>query len=235
VHHNAIKVQNLSFSYPDGTKVLNNVSFEVHAGENMALLGHNGSGKTTLLYHLNGLLRGEGLIEICGINLSYDNLTDVRKKVGLVFEDPNDQLFCPTVFEDIAFGPLNLGLSKEEVKETVNEMLEQMEVSELALKSSHHLSLGQKKRVAIASVLAMRPQVLILDEPSSGLDPRGKKMLLDLLKKLEVTKLVVTHDLFFASALCSKAMVIAGGRIVVEGETRKILADKEMLIKVSLS
>jgi cobalt/nickel transport system ATP-binding protein len=225
----AIRVENLHYRYPDGTYALKGVSFCVGEGESVAIVGPNGAGKTTLLLHFNGILRGSGKVFVFGEEVTSRNLLSVRKLVGLVFQDPDDQLFMPTVLEDVAFGPLNLGLSQEEaVKRAIN-ALEMVGMSYAANKSPHQLSFGERKRVAIATVLAMEPKVLVLDEPTANLDPRSRRQLLSLLRRLEVTKIVATHDLDAALFLCDKAILMDDGQIVAIGETREIFSDEALM------
>lgn len=225
----AIRVENLHYRYPDGTYALKGVSFCVGEGESVAIVGPNGAGKTTLLLHFNGILRGSGKVFVFGEEVTSRNLLSVRKLVGLVFQDPDDQLFMPTVIEDVAFGPLNLGMSQEEaIKRAIN-ALEMVGMSYAANKSPHQLSFGERKRVAIATVLAMEPKVLVLDEPTANLDPRSRRQLLSLLRRLEVTKIVATHDLDAALFLCDKAILMDDGQIVAIGETREIFSDEALM------
>jgi cobalt/nickel transport system ATP-binding protein len=225
----AIRVENLHYRYPDGTYALKGVSLCVGEGESVAIVGPNGAGKTTLLLHFNGILRGSGKVFVFGEEVTSRNLLAVRKLVGFVFQDPDDQLFMPTVLEDVAFGPLNLGLSQEEaVKRAIN-ALEMVGMSYAANKSPHQLSFGERKRVAIATVLAMEPKVLVLDEPTANLDPRSRRQLLSLLRRLEVTKIVATHDLDAALFLCDKAILMDDGQIVAIGETREIFSDEALM------
>lgn len=210
----AIEIERLSFRYPDGRQALQDVTLSVAAGEKVALTGPNGAGKSTLLLHLNGILRGEGRVRIDGMELSDRNVRIIRGKVGLVFQDPDDQLFSPTVFDDVAFGPLNMGLSEEEVRARTAWALEQVQMSDYAARMPHHLSLGEKKRIAIATVLSMQPRILALDEPSAGLDPAARQNLLDLLKSLPQTMLIASHDVEFVREVCSRTIALEGGRIV---------------------
>jgi cobalt/nickel transport system ATP-binding protein len=225
----AIRVENLHYRYPDGTYALKGVSLCVGEGESVAIVGPNGAGKTTLLLHFNGILRGSGKVFVFGEEVTSRNLLSVRKLVGLVFQDPDDQLFMPTVIEDVAFGPLNLGMSQEEaIKRAIN-ALEMVGMSYAANKSPHQLSFGERKRVAIATVLAMEPKVLVLDEPTANLDPRSRRQLLSLLRRLKVTKIVATHDLDAALFLCDKAILMDDGQIVAIGETREIFFDEALM------
>ena len=225
----AVEVEDLRFVYPDGTEVLRGVHFTVQPGESVAIIGPNGAGKTTLLLHLNGILRGTGGLRIFGLPVEDKNLREIRRRVGVVFQDPEDQLFLTSVTQDVAFGPVNMGLEKEEVLSRVKEALAAVGMEEHADRPAHHLSFGQKKRVATATVLAMRPEVLVLDEPSSNLDPKSRRQLIDILKGLPVTKIVVTHDLPVAYELCERALVLADGRVVADGPIEDVLLDEQLL------
>ena len=225
----AIRVENLHYRYPDGTHALKGVSFCIREGESVAIVGPNGAGKTTLLLHFNGILRGSGKVFVFGEEVTSRNLFTVRKLVGLVFQDPDDQLFMPTVLEDVAFGPLNLGLSQEEAIKRAMNALDMVGMSYAANKSPHQLSFGERKRVAIATVLAMEPKVLVLDEPTANLDPRSRRQLLSLLRQFEVTKIVATHDLDAALFLCDKAILMDDGKIVAIGETREIFSNEALM------
>jgi cobalt transport protein ATP-binding subunit len=229
----ALSVDDLSFSYPGSSRpVLDGLRLEVARGERIAVLGPNGSGKTTLMLHLNGLLEADsGTITVCGLALSKPNLVEIRRRVGLVFQDPDDQLFMNTVAADVAFGPANLGLEGEERDRRVAESLAAVGATELSDRSPHRLSGGEKRRVALATVLAMQPQLLVLDEPTSGLDPVGRRELAEQLLALAPTQLIVTHDLPFALATCPRAVILNGGRIVADGDTRSLLADTELLAR----
>ncbi|MEZ8219141.1 cobalt/nickel transport system ATP-binding protein [Candidatus Fervidibacteria bacterium JGI MDM2 SSWTFF-3-K9] len=225
----AIRVENLHYRYPDGTHALKGVSFCIREGESVAIVGPNGAGKTTLLLHFNGILRGSGKVFVFGEEVTSRNLFTVRKLVGLVFQDPDDQLFMPTVLEDVAFGPLNLGLSQEEAIKRAMNALDMVGMSYATNKSPHQLSFGERKRVAIATVLAMEPKVLVLDEPTANLDPRSRRQLLSLLRQLEVTKIVATHDLDAALFLCDKAILMDDGKIVAIGETSEIFSNEALM------
>ncbi len=225
----AVRVENLRYRYPDGTQALKGVSFRIVEGESVALVGPNGAGKTTLVLHLNGLLRGDGKVFVFGEELSPKNLLQVRRQVGLVFQDPDDQLFMPTVLEDVAFGPLNLGLSEEEALKRAWGALELVGMCHAAHRSPHQLSFGERKRVAIATVLAMQPKVLVLDEPTSNLDPRARRELLRLLKRLPLTKLIATHDLEAVVHLCQRVIVMDAGEIVADGPVANILSDETLM------
>lgn len=195
----------------------------------MAVIGPNGAGKSTLFFHLNGTFRGEGEVLVLGRALNDQTIYDIRREVGLVFQDPNDQLFMPTVFEDVAFGPLNLGLSETEVRDRVKTALGQVGMEGTEALVPHHLSLGQRKKVAIASVLALQPKILAFDEPSSALDPRSRRALIEFLKTLKQTILIATHDLDMVCELCTRALIIDGGRIVHEGDVPQVFENEEVL------
>ena len=211
-----IRVQDLLFSYPDGRQALSGVSLHVAPGEKVGLVGHNGAGKSTLLLLLIGILRGQGAVRIENLVLNNDTVRRIRSKVGLVFQDPNDQLFSPTVFDDVAFGPLHMGLSDHEVVERVNSALAQVGMRDYAQRMPHHLSLGEKKRASIATVLAMQPAILALDEPSVGLDPKGRRELIVLLRRLPQTMVIASHDLGLIGQVCGRVLVLANGRIIAD-------------------
>ena len=224
-----IAIDGLSFTYPDGRQALHGVSLAVQPGERVALTGPNGAGKSTLLLHLNGILSGEGHVTVAGLRVGGRSLGTVRRLVGLVFQDPDDQLFSPTVYEDVAFGPLYMGLAEAEVRRRVQQALAAVGAQGYEKRSPHHLSLGERKRVAIATVLAMEPEVLVLDEPSSGLDPRGRRALINLLRTLPQTQLIASHDLLLVRDLCSRTLILDAGRVVADGPTQQILADGQLL------
>ncbi len=225
-----IAVSGLSYRYPDATAALSNVDLHIHPGERVALLGPNGAGKTTLILHMNGIhMPQSGTVSVSGLQLSKDTVPEIRRRVGIVFQDPDDQLFMPTVRDDVEFGPRNLGLLGEELDQRVEAALAVMEVSELADRPPNHLSFGQKRRVAIAGVLAMEPSILVLDEPTSNLDPASRRELAEALRKLDTTQLIVTHDLPFAYEMCDRSIIMDGGRIVAEAPTAKLLANEPVL------
>jgi len=224
-----IRVDNLSFSYPDGQSALADLCLTVRQGETVALIGPNGAGKSTLLLHLNGILRSNGVVKIFGRQVDDKNLRWVRSKVGLVFQDPDDQLFSPTVFDDVAFGPINMGYSEVEVHESVTRALNWVGMAGYELRSPHHLSIGERKRIAIATVLSMSPEILLLDEPTGNLDPRSKWSLTSLLKRLPMTKIVAAHDLELVRALCPRTIVLDHGQVITDGATTHILADVSLL------
>ncbi|MGY2081920.1 energy-coupling factor ABC transporter ATP-binding protein [Modestobacter sp. SYSU DS0657] len=226
----SLVVDDLAFAYPDGHQALFGVDLRIAPGERVALLGPNGAGKTTLVLHLNGILRGgRGRVEVGGLPVTDRSLQEVRRRVGIVFQDPDDQLFMPTVGEDVAFGPRNLGLPEPEVARRVADALAAVRMADAADRPPHHLSFGQRRRVAVATVLSMQPEVLVLDEPSSNLDPAGRRELAEVLQSLPVTMLMVTHDLPYALQLCPRSVVLDGGVIVADGPTRELLADSALL------
>ena len=218
-----IEVRGLQYQYDDGTPALNGVDFRLDAGETVALLGPNGSGKTTFALHLNGLLTGEGSIEVCGLPLEKKNLAAIRRKVGLVFQDSDSQLFMPTVLEDVAFGLLALGVEAPIARERALVALKTTGMSAAASRAPYHLSAGEKKRVAIAGILAMEPEILVLDEPTTFLDPPGQRALAELLCQLPQAKILVTHDIPFAAALCKRAVFFENGRIAADGRISEVV------------
>jgi len=224
-----LQVHDLHFSYHDGLAALRGVSFEMCQGEKVALVGPNGAGKSTLMLHLNGILSGHGTVTVGGDPLTRDNLPAIRAMVGLVFQNPDDQLFSPTVFEDVAFGPLHMGLPMDEIESRVKSALEAVRMSGFRDRLSHHLSVGEKKRIAIATVLSMDPQILVLDEPSAGLDPRARRTLINLLRELPITMLVSTHDMRLVEELFPRTIVMDEGQIVADGRTKDILQNEELL------
>jgi cobalt/nickel transport system ATP-binding protein len=224
-----LTVEGLHFHYPDGHVALQGVSLKLCEGDKVALVGPNGAGKSTLMLHLNGILTGEGDMSIAGMRIETDNLAAIRAMVGLVFQSPDDQLFSPTVFEDVAFGPLHMGLPEDEVRARVDEALEMVRMSAYRDRLSHHLSVGEKKRIAIATVLSMRPQILVLDEPSAGLDPRARRSLINLLRDLPITMLVSSHDLRMVRELFPRMVIMDEGRIVADGLTSELMEDEALL------
>jgi len=231
---NILSVNDLHFSYHNEHIALRGVSLVLCEGDKVALVGPNGAGKSTLMLHLNGILTGQGDVTIGNERITRDNLPAIRAMVGVVFQNPDDQLFSPTVFEDVAFGPLHMGLPKDEVVERVDKALEAVRMSGYKDRLSHHLSVGEKKRIAIATVLSMNPQILILDEPSAGLDPRARRTLINLLRDLPITMLVSTHDMRLVEELFPRTIVMDEGRIVGDGDTKKILSDEKFLNKHGL-
>lgn len=227
--HHTIDVKGLSFTYPDGRRALRDVDLYIAPGEKVALVGPNGSGKSTLLLHLNGILRGEGVVQVCGLAIAEENLPEIRKAVGLVFQDPDDQLFSHTVFDDVAFGPMYMGLEADEVRRRVERALLDVGMAEASGRVPHHLSNGEKKRVAIATALAMNPEILVLDEPSAGLDPRARRGLIRLLDELPQTMLIATHDMRMVADLFLRMVVLDEGRVVADGPTTELMADSAFL------
>jgi cobalt/nickel transport system ATP-binding protein len=218
-----IEVRDLHYQYDDGTVALDGVDFQLFPGETVAVFGANGSGKTTFALHLNGLLMGQGSVTVCGMPVHHDTLVSVRQKVGLVFQDSDNQLFMPTVLEDVAFGPLNLGLNREIAQTRAREALAAVGMAHAPAKAPYHLSAGEKKRVAIAGILAMSPEILVLDEPTTFLDPPGQNALLELLDQLPQAKILVTHDVDCARALASRAIFFDKGKIAGEGSVEEIV------------
>lgn len=224
-----LTIRNLNFSYPDGRAALFDVSLSLREGEKVALVGPNGAGKSTLMLHLNGILGGRGEITVAGMRLMKDNLPLIRAKVGLVFQNPDDQLFSPTVFEDVAFAPLHMGLPEAQIRERVDAALGAVQMDAYRERLSHHLSVGEKKRIAIATALSMRPSLLALDEPSSGLDPRGRRTLIRLLRDLPLAMLVSTHDMALVKELFSRMIIMDEGRVIADDLTERILDDEALL------
>lgn len=221
-----LEVTSLSFRHPDGTQALQDVSFQLGSDENLAILGPNGSGKTTLLLHLNGTLRGQGSIRVAGIEVSDTNAVALRRKVGLVFQNADEQLFMPTVLQDVMFGPLNLGWSTDIAQERCVGTLTQVGIrEELFDRAPFHLSAGEKRRVALAGVLVMQPSLLLLDEPTTSLDPPGQKALVELLRSVPQPKIIATHDASFAAKLAPRALFLNGGRIVSDGPIEALVAN----------
>jgi cobalt/nickel transport system ATP-binding protein len=226
----ALRVESVSFTYPDGSRALSDVDLVVRQGERVALLGPNGAGKTTFVLHLNGVhVPSAGSLRVGGLPVVKEHLKEIRRRVGVVFQDPDDQLFMPTVADDVAFGPANFGLRGEELDRRVRGALADVEMTEHAERSPMHLSFGQRRRVALAAVLACDPEILVLDEPSSNLDPLARRELAELLQRLGRTTLMVTHDLPYALQLCERSVIIDAGRIVADGPTRDLLADSDLL------
>jgi cobalt/nickel transport system ATP-binding protein len=225
----AVHAVGVSYSYPNGRPALRGVELHIEHGERVAILGPNGAGKTTLMLHLNGLMRGEGSLEVAGLPVEDGTLAALRARVGLVFQDPDDQLFMPTVAEDVSFGPLNQGLPRDEVERRVGEALAAVRMTGAAERAPYQLSMGERRRVAIATVLAMRPSLLVLDEPSANLDPRARRELLDILETIDRTMLLTTHDLPMAAELCERAVILADGRIVADADCHELLGDAALL------
>lgn len=228
--HHIVEVRNLSHIYPDGTSALRDVSFRIHHGESVAIIGANGAGKSTLLMHLNGYLSATaGEVRIGDYPLTRTTLPEIRRTVGMVFQDPDDQLFMPTVHEDVAFGPLNLGFPPDEVEQRVRDALEQVGAGHLQKKAPYHLSGGEKKRVAIATVLSMAPDILVLDEPTSGLDPCARRQLMGLLGEFRHTRIITSHDLDMVQELCERTIVLHEGAVRADGPTREIFMNEALL------
>jgi cobalt/nickel transport system ATP-binding protein len=227
--HHTIDVRDLTFTYPDGRVALRGVNLFVAPGEKVALVGPNGAGKSTLMLHLNGILKGQGEVRVCGKRIEEGSLGEIRAAVGLVFQDPDDQLFSATVFDDVAFGPLYMGLPEEDIHSRVQRALEAVELNDYSDRVCHHLSGGEKKRVAIATVLSMDPEILVLDEPTAGLDPRARRSLIHLLRDLPQTMLVSTHDIPMVAELFERTVVIDEGEIVFDGSTQSLMADRNLL------
>lgn len=225
-----LEISGVAYAYPDGHQALFGVDLHVHRGEKIALLGPNGAGKTTLVLHINGiLLPGAGSVRIAGMEVKTENLKQIRAKVGVVFQDPDDQLFMPTVRDDVAFGPNNMGITGEELDDRVNQALTAVGMQAFADRAPQHLSFGQRRRVAIATVLAMQPEILVLDEPSSNLDPAARREIAEILNELDITMLMVTHDLPYALELCQRSVILSAGTIVADRNTYDLLADDELI------
>ena len=229
----SLLIEDLAFAYPDGNQALFGVNLRVERGEFVAILGPNGAGKTTLVMHMNGIHPAEhGSVSVAGEVIDTkdkDLLRRIRGKVGVVFQDPDDQLFMPTVGEDIAFGPYNMGLRGAELDAAVDHALALVHMSEFKDRPPHHLSFGQRRRVAVATVLAMKPEILVLDEPSSNLDPASRRELANILRELKITTLMVTHDIPYAYELCERSIILSGGVVVADGDTKTILGDSKLL------
>jgi cobalt/nickel transport system ATP-binding protein len=229
----SLEIKDLAFAYPDGNQALFGVNLTVGQGERVALLGPNGAGKTTLVMHMNGIHpAAHGEVRVAGELVDASNkanLRSIRSKVGIVFQDPDDQLFMPTVGEDVAFGPYNMGVRGSELEKVVVDALELVGMVDFKDRPPHHLSFGQRRRVAVATVLAMKPEILVLDEPSSNLDPASRRELADILRSLAITTVMVTHDLPYALELCERSVILSGGIIVADKKTREILGDKNLL------
>jgi cobalt/nickel transport system ATP-binding protein len=226
----AIELEGVRYTYPDGTLALDGIDLAVSEGESVALLGPNGAGKSTLLLHLNGILRCcDGSVAVEGVMVGGDTLRDVRSRVGMVFQDPDDQLFMTTLYDDVAFGPLNMGLGRDEVDARVHDALHAVGLAHETSRPAQHLSFGERKRAAIATVLAMRPGLLVLDEPTSNLDPRARREMIALLAALPATKLVATHDMDMALRLCERAVIVDAGHVVADGPAAELMANAELL------
>jgi cobalt/nickel transport system ATP-binding protein len=227
--HHSIEIQDLSFAYPDGHQALEGVSLNIEPCEKVALVGPNGAGKSTLILHLNGILLGNGSVQVCGLEVNQKHLGRIRAMVGLVFQNPDDQLFSPTVYEDVAFGPLYQGLQADEVQLRVDEALKAVRMGNYTDRVSHHLSVGEKKRISIATVLSMKPEVLVLDEPTAGMDPRARRSLINLLDELPLTMLVSSHDMLMVRELFPRMVIMDEGRIVADGPTQELMDNAALL------
>lgn len=233
--HHIVAVKDLEYTYPDGTPAIQGISFRITHGESVAIVGANGAGKSTLLMHLNGYLTPrEGSVQVGDFPLTKATVSDVRRSVGMVFQDPDDQLFMPTVFDDVAFGPLNLGLPAEDVKVRVSDALSRMDVLHLKDRPPYKLSGGEKRAVAIAAVLSMSPDVLVMDEPTTGLDPRARRQLIAQLDSFQHTKIIATHDLDLVLDLCQRTIVIHAGKVMADGPTLEIFNDGKLLERCHL-
>jgi len=231
-----ISITDLSYTYHDGTPALKGISLNISRGESVGVIGPNGAGKTTLLLHLNGILTCKnGRVKMLGKEASKENLKDIRREVGLVFQDPDDQLFMPTVFDDVAFGPINTGCSEEEVRDRVAQALKWVGMEDREQRSPQHLSIGEKKRIAIATILSMRPEILVIDEPTANLDPRAKWELVKLVKGLPMTKIVTSHDLEMVAALCERTIILDEGKIVADDATINIMSNTPLLERHGLA
>lgn len=227
-----VSINDLTYIYPDGTQALKGISLDIFRAESLGLIGPNGAGKTTLLLHLNGILvskNGSGTISVMGRDMVKGNMKAIRKDVGIVFQDPNDQLFMLTVFDDVAFGPINMRCDKAEVKRRVTQALASVEMEGFEERVPHHLSIGEKKRISVATVLSMSPEILVLDEPSANLDPRGKWALIEIVRGLSMTRIVASHDLELIQALCERTVILDDGQIVADDLTENILSNVSLL------
>jgi len=234
VNPSQIRVENLNYTYPDSKQALSNVSFEVAEGEKLALIGGNGSGKSTLLLHLNGIFRGEGKVFINGLEITDSTQARIRTLVGMIFQNPADQLFSSSVYNDVAFWPIHLGFKKEAVKERVMRALKTVHMEDSVKRNSFNLSGGEKKRITIASVLSMDPKILALDEPTSGLDPHARTELIDLLISMPQTMVIATHDLDLAAQVCSRAILLDRGAVIAQGITSEIITNTPLLVEAGL-
>jgi len=225
----AVRISDLSFSYPDHPMVLKNINFSLEQGESLGIIGPNGAGKSTLLLHLNGVLKQNGAVQIFGEPIQKQNIKAIRRKVGIVFQDPNDQLFMPTVFDDVAFGPLNLGMDRNQIEEKVYKTLQQLGLMEYEEKNPSHLSLGERKKVSLATILVLEPQILVLDEPTANLDPGSKKSFICILQNIHKTKIIASHDMDSIYELCDNVMLMNKGKIKAHGKAGHILRNQELL------
>jgi len=229
-----ITIKNLNYSYPDGHQALSGINLEIGKGEIFGIIGPTGAGKSTLLQHLNGILKGEGEIEVDGLKIEKKTEKIIREKVGIVFQNPDDQLFCPTVYEDIAFGLFNLGFSPEEIEKKITATLETMNLTHLRDLSSHHLSFGEKKRVALATILVMNPQVIALDEPFANLDYKSILNVITMIENLELTRIIISQDILLALSICNRIALLEKGKIIKVASPEEIAADRDTLTKTGL-
>ena len=233
--HHIVEIKGLSHVYPDGTEAVRDISLRITHGESVAIVGANGAGKSTLLHHLNGYLAPtSGIVRIGDYPLTSDTMREVRRTVGMIFQDPDDQLFMPTIYDDVAFGPFNLGLPRDEVERRVREALERLGIIHLKDKPPFKLSAGEKRRAAIATVLSMTPDILVLDEPTTGLDPLGRRQIIAILKEFTHTKIIATHDLDLVLDLCPRTIVLNNGQVRSDGLTLEIFRDDELLAECHL-
>jgi cobalt/nickel transport system ATP-binding protein len=224
-----IEIMSLRYAYPDGTLALEDIDLTIGRGETVGIVGPNGAGKSTLLLHLNGLLRGTGTVRVMGMEIDGKNLREIRRAVGLVFQDPEDQLFTPTVYDDVAFGPLNMRYPSSDIDARVKKALEIVDMSGFENRSSHHLSFGEKKKISLATVLALDPPIIALDEPTSNLDPKSREEFIRYLHGLGATKIIATHDLDMVVEVCERTLVLCAGRIVGDGQTEGILGNGDLM------
>ena len=224
-----VTIEDWTVTYPDGTVAVNHLNLKIQPGEHLALIGANGAGKSSLILSLVGIIPGQGQVTVDGVKLEKNTLTDIRKKIGVVFQNPDDQLFLPTVYDDIAFGPRNLGLDEESVRYRVEDRLELLNISHLRDRSALKLSGGEKRMAAMATVLAMKPAVMVLDEPTAFLDPKARRNLIQVLQKLPHTMLIATHDLTFAAEVCSRCILLKQGNLFADGPTKELLYDQEKM------
>ncbi len=233
--HHIVEARDLYYTYPDGTAAVKGITFKITHGESVAIVGENGAGKSTLLLHLNGyLMPTKGALHIGDYPLTKETLNDVHRTVGMVFQDPDDQLFMPTVFDDVAFGPINLGFSSDEIEKRVNDALETVGMLHLKHRPPYKLSAGEKRAISIATVLSMTPNILVMDEPSSHLDPKTRRKLINMLNTFKHTKIIATHDLDMATDLCERTIIIHKGKIAADGTTMELMQNEELLAKCSL-
>jgi energy-coupling factor transporter ATP-binding protein EcfA2 len=233
-HKNIIELDNLHYHYPDGTKALRKIDLIIREGDNLAIVGHNGAGKSTLVKHFVGVLYGHGNIRVDGITLCKENIKRIRGIIGMVFQNPEDQLFCPNVYEDIAFGLINNGYPHQDIPDRVMQTLKMVGMEQFAQKASHHLSGGQKKRIAIATALCLNPKILVLDEPTANLDPRSELTLVNLLKKIPCTKIIISHDLPILYQLCNRAVVMRDGMIIEDYTMEEFKNDRRLIVEHGL-